>query len=125
LTAGYKITVEEFKDRIFPVEEYAAVGCTVAPANSWKTAPADAFIVGLKELPEDDVSPLTHDHVFFAHCFKKQRGWAELLKRFIDGKGTIYDLEFLNDEQGGYSDPTNLCSQPLADLQATLYDTQQ
>lgn len=71
------------------------------PFQSWKTeAPADAYIVGLKELPENDDSPLHHTHIFFAHCFKNQGGWKELLHRFDSGKGTILDLEFLNDKQG-------------------------
>lgn len=77
------------------------VGCTLVDTLSWKTdAPADAYIVGLKELPENDDSPLHHTHIFFAHCFKNQAGWKELLHRFDVGKGTILDLEFLNDENG-------------------------
>jgi saccharopine dehydrogenase (NAD+, L-lysine-forming) len=71
---------------------------------SWKTdAPADAYIVGLKELPEHDDSPLIHTHIYFAHCFKNQGGWKELLHRFDAGKGTILDLEFLNDDKGKIS----------------------
>lgn len=81
----------------------ARVGCPLVPALSWKTdAPADAYIVGLKELPENDDSPLHHTHIFFAHCFKNQGGWKELLHRFDAGKGTILDLEFLNDENGKF-----------------------
>ncbi|KAL9554644.1 Saccharopine dehydrogenase [NADP(+), L-glutamate-forming] [Mucor bainieri] len=101
LDAGFKITVEESTQRIFDDREYADVGCTIVPFQSWKTkAPADAYIVGLKELPENDDSPLHHTHIFFAHCFKNQGGWKELLHRFQAGKGTILDLEFLNDKQG-------------------------
>ncbi|KAI9310736.1 hypothetical protein BX666DRAFT_2021601 [Dichotomocladium elegans] len=101
MDAGYKITVERSDLRIFDDEEYAKVGCPLVPALSWKTdAPADAYIVGLKELPENDNSPLRHTHIFFAHCFKNQAGWKELLHRFDAGNGTILDLEFLNDEHG-------------------------
>jgi saccharopine dehydrogenase (NAD+, L-lysine-forming) len=78
-----------------------SVGCSLVPALSWKTeAPADAYIVGLKELPENDDSPLHHTHIFFAHCFKNQSGWKEILHRFDQGNGTILDLEFLNDANG-------------------------
>lgn len=78
-----------------------SVGCPLVEKLSWKTdAPADAYIVGLKELPENDDSPLHHTHIFFAHCFKNQGGWKELLQRFDAGKGTILDLEFLNDSNG-------------------------
>jgi saccharopine dehydrogenase (NAD+, L-lysine-forming) len=54
----------------------------------------------LKELPENDDSPLHHTHIFFAHCFKEQGGWKEILHRFDQGNGTILDLEFLNDASG-------------------------
>ncbi|KAL0092046.1 hypothetical protein J3Q64DRAFT_1634829 [Phycomyces blakesleeanus] len=101
LDAGFKITVERSSQRIFDDEEYAKVGCPLVKTLSWKTdAPADAYIVGLKELPENDNSPLHHTHIFFAHCFKNQGGWKELLHRFDAGKGTILDLEFLNDSNG-------------------------
>lgn len=36
----------------------------------------------------------------FAHCYKTQGGWADVLSRFPAGKGTLYDLEFLQDESG-------------------------
>lgn len=79
------------------------VGCPLVEKLSWKTdAPADAYIVGLKELPENDDSPLHHTHIFFAHCFKNQGGWKELLHRFDAGNGTILDLEFLNDSNGKF-----------------------
>lgn len=76
------------------------VGCKMVESETWETnAPLDAFVIGLKELPEG-TSPLKHNHIFFAHCFKEQTGWKELIKRFTDGKGTILDLEFLQDDSG-------------------------
>jgi saccharopine dehydrogenase (NAD+, L-lysine-forming) len=59
----------------------------------------DTIILGLKELPEVD-DPLSHTHVYFAHCYKNQGGWKELLGRFISGKGKLLDLEFLVDDVG-------------------------
>lgn len=56
-------------------------------------------ILGLKELPESD-EPLQHSHIQFAHCFKRQGGWSKVLARFARGGGSLYDLEFLTDEQG-------------------------
>jgi saccharopine dehydrogenase (NAD+, L-lysine-forming) len=56
-------------------------------------------IIGLKELPESD-EPIPHKHIQFAHCFKNQGGWTQILARFYKGGGTLYDLEFLNDENG-------------------------
>lgn len=56
-------------------------------------------IIGLKELPAAD-TPLPHTHIQFAHCYKRQAGWAGVLGRFARGGGTLYDLEFLNDPSG-------------------------
>lgn len=41
----------------------------MAPTGSWTTAPKDAIIVGLKELPDTD-DPVTHRHIFYAHAYK-------------------------------------------------------
>jgi len=46
------------------------------------------------------LEPLRHTHIQFAHCYKNQAGWAAVLTRFHHGGGTLYDLEFLQDEQG-------------------------
>ncbi|CAO3599296.1 unnamed protein product [Absidia cylindrospora] len=97
--ATAKILLEWLQDYCRTI--HSTVGCPLVDTLSWKTdAPADAYIVGLKELPENDDSPLHHTHIFFAHCFKNQGGWKELLHRFDAGKGTILDLEFLNDDKG-------------------------
>lgn len=96
---GFQFTVEKFEDRCVAVEEYEKIGCTIAESGSWTSAPKDAIIVGLKELPEDG-SDLQHRHIFFAHCFKNQGGWKELLNRFNSGGGSVYDLEFLQNDKG-------------------------
>ena len=71
------------------------------PEGSWVDAPTDkTIIIGLKELPEEDTFPLRHVMVHFAHCYKEQTGWQKVLKRFIEGGGVLYDLEFLEDESG-------------------------
>lgn len=100
LEHGFKITVEESTQSIFDLSEYPS-SITRVPFGSWKTlAPADAFIVGLKELPENESHPLVHKHIMFAHCFKQQQGWKEILERFDQGHGSLFDLEFLQNDQG-------------------------
>ncbi|KAK5081783.1 Saccharopine dehydrogenase [Lithohypha guttulata] len=99
LDAGYKVNVERSPVRIFDDEEFEKVGATLVPEGSWIDAPTDHIIVGLKELPEDKFA-LKHTHVQFAHCYKSQGGWEEVLSRFPQGGGTLLDLEFLTDEQG-------------------------
>ena len=76
-----------------------SVGCKLVENNSWPNAPKDIPIIGLKELPESD-DPLPHTHIQFAHCYKQQGGWSKVLARFHRGGGTLYDLEFLTDDQG-------------------------
>jgi saccharopine dehydrogenase (NAD+, L-lysine-forming) len=52
----------------------------------------------LSSLPTSD--PLPHTHISFAHCYKGQAGWNDVLRRFRRGGGTLYDLEFLENDQG-------------------------
>ncbi|EEA27229.1 Saccharopine dehydrogenase [Talaromyces marneffei ATCC 18224] len=100
LDAGYDVTVEKSSQSIFDDEEYATVGARLVEEGSWvKDAPKDTYILGLKELPEDDF-PLEHVHISFAHCYKKQGGWEKVLSRWPRGGGTLLDLEFLTDEKG-------------------------
>eukprot|EP01097_Dermamoeba_algensis_P001804 TRINITY_DN1690_c0_g1_i1.p1 TRINITY_DN1690_c0_g1~~TRINITY_DN1690_c0_g1_i1.p1 ORF type:complete len:365 (+),score=97.36 TRINITY_DN1690_c0_g1_i1:84-1178(+) len=98
-SGNFTISIEKSSTRCFSDEEYSSVGCTLVPTGTWQTAPSDAYIFGLKELPDSD-EPLTHTHVFFGHCFKEQKGWKELLNRFKKGGGCLLDMEFLVDEHG-------------------------
>ncbi|CAG8658963.1 hypothetical protein C2G38_2226496 [Gigaspora rosea] len=97
---GFQITVEKSTQRTLKDEEYEREGCTLVPSGTWKNAPSDAYIIGLKELPENDTSPLSHSHIFFAHCYKNQDGWQDVIRRFVQGNGILLDLEFLTDEKG-------------------------
>ncbi|OBT86965.1 saccharopine dehydrogenase [Pseudogymnoascus sp. 03VT05] len=99
LDAGYTVRIERSPERIFDDAEFEAVGATLVPENTWREAPADHIILGLKELPEEDF-PLKHVHIQFAHCYKNQGGWESVLSRFPRGNGTLLDLEFLVDERG-------------------------
>ncbi|SCV71065.1 BQ2448_3827 [Microbotryum intermedium] len=102
MDAGFQITVEEDPQRIFDDAEYEKVGCKMVKHNTWPSAPQDEIIIGLKELPPNDSSPLPHTHIMFAHCYKTQGGWIDVLRRWDQGQptGMLYDLEFLQDERG-------------------------
>lgn len=91
---GHQVVVESSSTRIFEDIEFKAVGCELVASGSWKTAPTEAFILGLKELPVAN-HLLNHRHIYFAHAYKGQAGSRELLKRFTEGGGKIYDLEYL------------------------------
>ncbi|VUC27992.1 unnamed protein product [Clonostachys rosea] len=99
IEAGYLIRVEKSLDRIYRDEEFESIGAELITPGSWVNAPLEHVILGLKELPEND-TPLSHNFIHFAHCFKKQDNYVEVLSRFIRGNGTLYDLEFLTDATG-------------------------
>ncbi|MEV2238013.1 saccharopine dehydrogenase [Micromonospora sp. NPDC049891] len=99
IAAGVTLTVEESPQRIFPTAEYEAAGARIAPADSWGDAPADEIVVGLKA-PGPLPSALRHRHVFFGHAYKGQQGGEALLRRFVEGGGTLLDLEYLTDDSG-------------------------
>ncbi|MGB7319744.1 MAG: saccharopine dehydrogenase [Planktotalea sp.] len=99
IKAGVRVTVEQSSVRAIGLQGYKDAGCDIAAENAWPTAPSDAIIFGLKELPEDG-TPLTHRHIMFGHAFKGQPSGRILLDRFKAGGGTLYDLEYLVDETG-------------------------
>ncbi|MEW2919124.1 saccharopine dehydrogenase [Ruegeria sp. ANG10] len=99
IAAGIRVTVEESSVRAIPIDGYRQVGCEIAAENSWPDAPLDAIIFGLKELPEVG-TPLPHRHIMFGHAYKGQHSGRALLQRFKVGGGTLYDLEYLVNEEG-------------------------
>lgn len=117
IDAGFEIFVERDEQRIFVDSEYEAlvqilrprslllthccvsVGCKLVDNNSWPSAPVNVPIIGLKELPES-TDPIPHSHIQFAHCYKQQDGWVDVLLRFHRGGGALYDIEFLTDANG-------------------------
>ncbi len=99
IAAGLRVTVEDSSVRAIALDGYKLAGCEIAAENSWPQAPADAIIFGLKELPEDE-TPLRHRHIMFGHAYKGQPSGQILLKRFVKGRGTLYDLEYLVDASG-------------------------
>ena len=96
---GFEVTVEASLARAVPTEDYAAQGARIVPEGSWVSAPTDAIIFGLKELP-DDGTPLPHRHIMFGHAYKGQPDGQRLLARFKAGGGTLLDLEYLTDDTG-------------------------
>ena len=99
VSEGVTVTVEESAARAIPIEGYRDAGCRIAPEGSWPEAQPEAVIFGLKELPEDG-TPLSHRHIMFGHAYKGQPDGQQLLRRFKAGGGTLYDLEYLVDEDG-------------------------
>ena len=99
VAAGFEVVVERSAQRAISDKGFANSGCQMSETGSWVDAPAHAWVLGLKELP-DDGSPLSHRHIYFAHAFKGQPGWQDVLRRFKSGGGELFDLEYLNDANG-------------------------
>lgn len=99
IAQGMRVTVEDSRTRIIGIDAYRAAGAEIAVEASWPEAPRDALIFGLKELPEDGTR-LVHRHIMFGHAYKGQAAGQRLLKRFAEGGGALYDLEYLVDDDG-------------------------
>ncbi|MGB0101562.1 MAG: saccharopine dehydrogenase [Nocardioides sp.] len=99
LDAGLRVSVEESAQRVFAIEEYAAAGASVVSEGTWTDAPDDAYILGIKELP-DEPERLRHRHIYFAHAFKGQEDARRALERFHRGGGRLLDIEYLTGEDG-------------------------
>jgi saccharopine dehydrogenase (NAD+, L-lysine-forming) len=54
IDAGYTVNVERSPERIFDDSEFEKVGATLVPENTWREAPSDHIIIGLKELPVEE-----------------------------------------------------------------------
>lgn len=96
---GATISVERSTKRAFSNDAYEAAGCEMVGAGLWPDAPDDALILGVKELPAMPVL-LAHQFCHFAHLFKEQQGWRSELARFHQGRGALYDIEYLTDDTG-------------------------
>jgi saccharopine dehydrogenase (NAD+, L-lysine forming) len=99
IAEGIEVVVERSAQRVFTDADYAAAGARLADTGGWPDAPADAVVLGLKELPAEPFA-LRHRHVFFGHAYKDQPGARLLLNRFAAGGGALLDLEYLADDNG-------------------------
>jgi len=99
IAKGFRITVEDSSTRIIATADYAEAGAEIAMPGTWRDAPPDAVVFGLKELTEDG-TPLSHRHIMFGHAYKGQPAGQRLLERFVAGRGALYDLEYLTDTSG-------------------------
>lgn len=99
LACGFEVVVERSAQRAITDDRFAETGCTMVEEGAWRDAPIGAYVLGLKELPDDNAA-LTHRHIYFAHAYKNQSGWQDLLRRFDHGEGELFDLEYLLDENG-------------------------
>lgn len=65
IEAGYTINVERSPERIFDDEEFEKAGATLVPENTWREAPTDHIIIGLKELPVEECKCFNYTYPVF------------------------------------------------------------
>jgi saccharopine dehydrogenase (NAD+, L-lysine-forming) len=98
LQNGVKVVVETSGQRVFSDAEYVTAGAQLSDLH-WSQAPADAIVLGLKELADAD-DAIGHTQIYFSHTFKGQSGADAVLQRYASGGGELFDLEFLQDDHG-------------------------
>lgn len=62
LEKDFAVNVEKSPERIFEDEEFEEAGATLVETGSWPDAPGDHFIIGLKELLEEDCASFNMSH---------------------------------------------------------------
>ncbi|MEO1612968.1 MAG: saccharopine dehydrogenase, partial [Pseudomonadota bacterium] len=100
IAAGHQVHVEDDVNRAIPTTAYRDAGCAIEAPGAWVIAPEDAWIIAVKEMPEEDDFPLPRRYIHFGHLYKDQAGWRDGLRRFVDAGGALYDLEFLTNAEG-------------------------
>lgn len=94
---GITVYVEKCPNRIFENSEYESVGCILVNKGEHIKASCLDFVLGIKALSHNE-TPISQQHIYFAHAYKQQNGAKALMKRFKDGNGCLYDLEYLVDQ---------------------------
>lgn len=89
---GFKIIVESSDCRCFSDEEYKSSGCIISNYEE------GYLVVGLKELGDDFYYGCRN--MYFSHSFKGQMNSGEILGRFRESGGVIYDYEYIVGEDG-------------------------
>ena len=96
---NFIIYVESSKNRCFSDELYEKNGCIIInDFSKYNFNKDETLIIGLKELDYKNINLLSYKHLYFSHTFKEQSNSKEILQKFKNQKGFIYDLEYLIDD---------------------------
>ncbi|MCD4829217.1 MAG: hypothetical protein K8R90_07320 [Candidatus Cloacimonetes bacterium] len=91
---GYTVRVQPSANRVYHNDEYAAAGAVLTD----DLAGSDV-ILGVKEVPIDDIDP-GMPYLFFSHVIKGQDYNMPLLQKFLDTRSTLLDYEKIIDDKG-------------------------
>jgi saccharopine dehydrogenase (NAD+, L-lysine-forming) len=96
LNNNFKIYVENSIDRCFKDEFYKSCGCIlINDYTKYNFNKEETLIIGLKELDYNKDILLSYKNLYFSHTYKNQINSSEILSKFKNEKGVIYDLEYL------------------------------
>jgi len=100
LNNNFKIYVESSIDRCFKDEFYKSCGCIlINDYTKYNFNKEETLIIGLKELDYNNNNLFSYKHLYFSHTYKNQINNSEILSKFKQEKGVIYDLEYLVDDK--------------------------
>lgn len=97
LSSEYDILVESSPTRCFSDDDYRRNGAIIIPSESWISYP-QALVIGLKTIPKYLIPNSLYTHFYFAHCFKKQEGYKDILHQLQNT--SLVDYEFMLDDLG-------------------------
>ena len=90
---NFIIYVESSNTRIYQDDEYINNGAIITYKKWYEDEFKDALIIGLKQF--DNINKLNnHKHIYFAHCYKNQKGSELILNYFFKSNSIIYDMEY-------------------------------
>ncbi len=95
---NFKVYVEESPNRCYKLDKYISHGAIeILRKDVLKLNKDTTLIAGLKELCDSD-NLYSFKNLYFAHCYKNQNGSENILNNFKNNNGTLYDLEYLVDD---------------------------
>jgi saccharopine dehydrogenase (NAD+, L-lysine-forming) len=90
---NYIVYVQASSHRIYPDILYQKEGAIITTDNWYNEKYNKCLIIGIKEINNLDKLN-NHTHLYFSHCFKKQKNANIILNAFKESNSIIHDFEF-------------------------------
>jgi saccharopine dehydrogenase (NAD+, L-lysine-forming) len=90
---NYTVFVQSSTHRIYSDIFYQKEGAIITTDNWYNEKYNKCLIIGIKEINNLD-KLYNHTHLYFSHCFKKQKNANIILNAFKESNSIIHDFEF-------------------------------
>ena len=97
LCSHFNVIVESSLTRCYCDNEYEAKGATIVPKDYWQLS-KQSYVLGIKGIGQHIATSPSQTLLHFAHCFKQQSGYQDVLHRLQ--KSTFIDYEYMVDANG-------------------------